>query len=166
MLTIANRQRKHVMDLDRVSDVAKKLLDETLDVLAEKPPAGVSRAVLADLRGRGNISLVFVGSRSIRSLNARWRGIDKATDVLSFSLEPLPPPVGLPWEMGEIFICVEAACQQAVSYGHSVERELAFLLVHGVLHLLGFDHATGSQEREMLGRQEEILKRAGFPRQK
>jgi len=107
---------------------------------------------------------VLTSNRTIRKLNKQWRGKDSPTDVLSFTILLEPPPKEMPWELGEIFISVEQAAAQAHSFNHSLERELAFLTVHGILHLLGFDHEKPAEEKEMMVRQEKILKAAGYPR--
>ncbi len=69
-----------------------------------------------------------------------------------------------PFELGEVFISYEQAIKQAKEYNHSLERELAFLFVHGLLHILGFDHQKKSDEKEMFGRQKQILVKAGYAR--
>jgi len=121
--------------------------------------------MLEDMAERGQFSLVLVSDRQIRTLNKDWMGKDKPTDVLSFPLSIDPPPsVELPWEVGEIVISVEKAQEQAIDYGHSFEREMAFLFVHGMLHVLGFDHMEPKEEKEMFGRQKQILNAAGFKR--
>jgi len=72
--------------------------------------------------------------------------------------------IDTPWQLGEVVISVETACKQAVSFGHSLERELAFLFVHGALHVLGFDHKTVKQDRQMRRRQAAVLGAAGIKR--
>ncbi len=114
------------------------------------------------------ISISFVNNEEMRSLNERYRGIDKETDVLSFPLaeffegdfeeedgdtEYIEEEIVL----GDIVISTEMALKQSKEYGHSVKRELAFLLVHGMLHLLGYDHKDEASEKEMFDIQEEIL---------
>lgn len=119
---------------------------------------------LQEMEARAEISVTLVSNRSIRKLNREWMGKDFPTDVLSFPLSLESPEAGMPWEMGDLVISVEKASEQALVYGHSLERELAFLLVHGFLHVLGFDHQTEADEKEMFGRQREVLRAAGFPR--
>jgi len=110
------------------------------------------------------LSVVVTGDREIRSLNREYRSIDKETDVLSFPLMELtpgtPPPARLPVEdrhLGDIVISLERMLEQAAEYGHSWRRELAYLAVHGVLHLLGYDHHEEGMERHMRAREEAVL---------
>jgi probable rRNA maturation factor len=122
------------------------------------------------MRDSGTLSLVLVSNKKIRQLNKQWREKDYATDVLSFplavdeNLQILPAPPGESWELGEVVVSLEKTAEQAAEYGHSFEREFAFLYVHGLLHVLGFDHITKAQEKDMFGRQREILTGAGFSR--
>ena len=111
----------------------------------------------------------LVSNQKIRKLNEQWRGKDYATDVLSFPLifdggsaQFMPQMADSEMELGEIIISVEKAVEQANEYGHSFERELAFLFVHGLLHIIGFDHETKEDEREMFSRQTEVLNCLGF----
>ena len=115
------------------------------------------------------VSVTFTDNKKIRDLNRRFRGIDRATDVLSFPLfdyegEQGEPPVDeLIGMLGDIVISLEQAEKQAEKYGHSFEREAAFLCVHSMLHLLGYDHETSRKEElEMRRRQSEILARMGL----
>jgi len=115
------------------------------------------------------VSISFVSNEEMRSLNKEYRNIDKETDVLSFPLvefieeelnagdenaEYIEEEIAL----GDIVISMEKAAEQSEEYGHSFKRELAFLLVHGMLHLLGYDHDEEASEGEMFDKQEEILK--------
>ena len=115
------------------------------------------------------LSLVFTDDAGIRELNRDYRGKDKATDVLSFPQwedgEWEQAPAGLSVALGDIVISRERAAAQAESYGHSETRETVFLFVHGLLHLLGYDHELGAaEERAMFSRQEEIMQALGLPR--
>ena len=99
----------------------------------------------------------------IRTINREQRGKDAATDVLSFPASEgeaiAAPPDGY---LGDLAVCLSRAAEQAERYGHPLERELAFLAVHGTLHLLGFDHMTAPQEEQMRARQREIMKELGL----
>lgn len=115
------------------------------------------------------VSITFLDDEGIRELNKNFRNIDKATDVLSFPLfdyegESDEPPVDeLVGMLGDVVISLETAERQAKEYGHSLEEEVAFLTVHSMLHLLGYDHETSAEdEREMFSRQDAIMKRMGF----
>jgi len=114
--------------------------------------------------GRAEISVTLCGDERIRRLNAEYRGVDRVTDVLSFPLLDEPDGAGVT-PLGDIVIDVDRAVLQAREYGHSVEREIAFLTVHSALHLLGYDHEEGkAQESEMFAKQEEILCSMGLVR--
>ncbi|MCL5959353.1 MAG: rRNA maturation RNase YbeY [Chloroflexi bacterium] len=110
------------------------------------------------------LSLVITDDERIRELNATYRGIDEPTDVLSFPLtEPdeaqpefITPPDQVK-ALGDVVISYERAVEQAREYEHSVEREIGYLVVHGVLHLLGYDHETEAQRQEMRSKEEAAL---------
>lgn len=105
-----------------------------------------------------NFSIVFVDEEKIQDLNKNYRNIDKVTDVISFAFEDNERLVYNSMRfLGEIFICIPRMKEQAILYGHSEVRELAFLTVHGLLHLLGYDHMEKSDEEEMFALQEVIL---------
>ncbi len=105
-----------------------------------------------------NFSIVFVDNDKIQELNKNYRGIDRITDVISFAFED---NAKIKYDdirfLGEIYICIPRMIEQAKEYGHSEERELAFLTVHGLLHLLGYDHQTKEEENIMFSLQEKIL---------
>lgn len=114
------------------------------------------------------ISVTFTDNEEIRILNSEFRGIDKPTDVLSFPTYDLfekEACFGEYVELGDIVISLERALSQAEEYNHSLSREVAFLCVHSVLHLLGYDHETSSEdERIMFERQNEIMEYIGIGR--
>ena len=129
------------------------------------------RAVKAALGYEGvdfdtEVSVTFTDNEKIKELNSLHRGIDRPTDVLSFPLVDWDEPADVePDALGDVVISLERAEEQAAEYGHSLEREVAFLTVHSVLHLLGYDHEISEEdEREMFSRQEEILKTMGLQR--
>lgn len=163
-VTISNRQRRAVVNLDWLSAKTAELSGQVCSNLLARLPPHLKRKQVTEIAKRGSLSLILVSNRQIRLLNHQWRGKDAATDVLSFPLDLDAPPVGLPWEFGEVIISVEKAIEQADSFGHSVERELAFLFVHGCLHVFGFDHEEPVEEKEMFGRQKQILAAAGLGR--
>ncbi|CAB3391213.1 rRNA maturation RNase YbeY [Kyrpidia spormannii] len=114
------------------------------------------------------VSVVLVDDERIHELNRDYRGVDRPTDVLSFAMregegEPVQTEEGREL-LGDIVISVETAERQANQYGHSLRRELAFLAVHGFLHLLGYDHQSPEQEQVMFGKQEEVLSALGIMR--
>lgn len=132
----------------------------------------VRRAVLASLDyegycNRAEVSLTFTDNEGIKRLNREFRDIDSETDVLSF---PLTDYTGTnmcidepEMSLGDIVISLERAAAQAEEFGHSFEREVAFLTVHSMLHLLGYDHVNSEDEElEMRRRQSEILAKMGL----
>lgn len=136
----------------------------------------IRRAIGAALKHEGfawdaEISVTLTDNDKIRTLNSEYRNIDRATDVLSFPLFEREEIVALdgsdeePICLGDIVVSLERAAMQSEEYGHSFEREVAFLCVHSVLHLLGYDHELGKeQEEDMFARQEEILKKIKLTR--
>lgn len=104
-------------------------------------------------------NIIIVDKAKIKEINEAYRGIDRVTDVISFALEDdlvMTSPEGIR-VLGDIYICIERARQQASEYGHSFKRELSFLAVHGLLHLLGYDHMNEEDEKIMFSKQEEVL---------
>lgn len=124
-----------------------------------------AEAALAHERRTGGLSVRIVTPGEIREANARFRHVDGVTDVLTFPAWEgealLTPPDGY---LGDIMVCRDRAAEQAAEYGHSMARELGFLTVHGVLHLLGYDHMTPEDEEGMRLRQTEILEGIGLIR--
>ena len=103
-------------------------------------------------------SIIFVDEKEIRKINKKYRNIDKITDVISFAFEDNAKLVYNDFRvLGDIYICIPRMIDQARDYGHSEKRELSFLTVHGLLHLLGYDHQTKGEEKEMFALQEFIL---------
>lgn len=144
-----------------------------------KAGARLNRRLLRDLsltvlRAEGidapfGVSLHFVDDDEIRGLNAAHRGIDRPTDVLSFSLADdaaphfvLPP--NEPRELGDVVISYPRAVEQAREYGHSIERELGYLVAHGLLHILGHDHEDEYEQAAMRSREEAALSAVGLTR--
>ena len=128
------------------------------------------RAVEATLAYEGiyndvEVSITFADDESIHSLNLEYRGIDRPTDVLSFPLEEdiKNSRVRGPIMLGDIVISLERAVAQAEEYGHSFQRETAFLCIHSMLHLLGYDHELGeAEDADMRRRQREIIESIGL----
>ena len=103
-------------------------------------------------------SIVFIDDEKMHELNKTYRGIDRTTDVLSFAFEDNNKLCYNIRQLGEIFVSIPRMQQQAKEYGHSESRELSFLVVHGLLHLLGYDHTKGEkEEKEMFSKQELVL---------
>jgi probable rRNA maturation factor len=148
--------------------------DQTIFALPYKVKMLVRDAIenTLDYEQYGNpceVSVSFTDNAGIHALNKKFRGIDRPTDVLSFPLfdytgESEEPPVDeLMGMLGDIVISLEQAALQAEEYGHSFEREVAFLTVHSMLHLLGYDHETSEEdEADMRHRQSEIMEQMGL----
>jgi probable rRNA maturation factor len=115
------------------------------------------------------LTLTLVDDDEIREINREHRGIDRATDVLSFSLvegtDEFALPPGVPRELGDVIVSYPRALAQAEEYGHSVSRELAYLVVHGVLHILGHDHEIPAEQAIMRAREEAALALVGLTRE-
>lgn len=110
-------------------------------------------------------NVIFVDNEYIHKLNKDYRGIDRPTDVITFALEDGAEVDLNAWRLlGDIYISIDKAKEQAIEYGHPFLRELAFLTVHGFLHLLGYDHMTKEDEKIMFSEQEEILNGYGITR--
>ena len=146
-----NRQRKQPVNKALI-DLLRRSIKQTL--LQENFPLPAE------------VSVTFVDDEKIQKINHEHRGIDCATDVLSFPLFEDAPNMDGRVMLGDIVISLERADAQAKEYGHSYERETAFLTVHSMLHLLGYDHETSEEdEKEMFARQEIVLSVMGLPRE-
>ena len=154
---------------------AEEIQQEAMDQLFE-------RAIAATLKAEGvetpvEVSLSVVSEEVIQETNRDFRQIDKVTDVLSFPLVEfegrtpaecvaegdVDPDTGEVC-LGDVIICYQRAKEQAQEYGHSLERELGFLTVHSMLHLLGYDHIEPEEEQVMTEKQKTILEGIGLPR--
>ena len=110
-------------------------------------------------------SVIIVDNKRIHEINKEYRGIDRPTDVISFALEDNEEIEFDHYRvLGDIYISIDKVRDQASEYGHSEKRELAFLTVHGFLHLLGYDHMKKEEEEIMFAKQEEILNGFGITR--
>ncbi len=110
-------------------------------------------------------NIIFVTSDEIHKINKEYRNVDRVTDVISFALEDTPDIDVSSYRMlGDIYICLEKMYEQATLYNHSVLRETCFLITHGLLHLLGYDHMEEDEEKIMFGLQEELLNEYGIKR--
>lgn len=112
------------------------------------------------------ISLTLVDSEEIRDLNCSYRNVDKVTDVLSFpqydDLNQLPENEEI--LLGDVVICKQQAEIQAQEYGHSLEREMVYLFIHSVCHLLGYDHMEEDEKAEMRAKEESVMERINVTR--
>lgn len=143
------------------SEERMKIID-LLEFVAEKESIGSNT----------EISVTFVNNDEIKEINQTYRNNDEATDCLSFAFEDdltdenihYPNELEPPRMLGDIIISVEKAKEQAEEYNHSFSRELGFLVVHGFLHLLGYDHMTEEEEKEMFQKQRDLLGAFGLER--
>ena len=112
-----------------------------------------------------DFTLIFFDADKIRELNRQYRQVDSVTDVLSFEAEgEIDPETGKEY-LGDIVICPEQAAKQAEQSGHSLENEILLLEIHGLLHLLGYDHeASPLEQRQMREKEESVLEKLGFSR--
>ncbi len=124
------------------------------------------RSIFKHVRDKREFNIIFVSNNEILDINTKYRGINRVTDVISFALlDNNESNYNAENELGDIFICVDRAKEQAIEYGHSLEREIGFLAVHGYLHLCGYDHMNKEDEEVMFKKQEEILNKAGLSRE-
>ena len=126
----------------------------------------VNKAFEIERVKNASCSIIIVDNTFIHKLNKEYRGIDRVTDVISFALEDdksmvIPDNIRL---LGDIYISLDKAKEQAREYGHSLERELCFLSIHGLYHLLGYDHESKEEEKIMFKKQEEVLEAYGITR--
>lgn len=136
--------------------------------LLEKMEAGAT--ICVDGEGidseRVEISLTLVDAEEIQQLNRDYRNVDKVTDVLSFpqydDLNELPEEGEI--MLGDVIICRQRAEEQAEEFGHSVEREMVYLFVHSVCHLLGYDHMEDEEKAEMRAKEESVMEQINVTR--
>ena len=144
--SIINETNEKVNELDEI----KKLLDFALNYLK------IDNAIF---------NIIIVDEEKIQELNKTYRGKDSVTDVISFALEDDKTFNTTEVRMlGDIYISIDRVRSQAEEYGHSFKRELYFLSIHGLLHLLGYDHMNPEDEKKMFTKQEEVLNRYGIKR--
>ena len=146
-----------------------EIFNETKETLEKE--LNELKKILVDLCERENLlnvmfNIIIVDENTIHKINKTYRGIDRSTDVISFALEDdkTIKPLDKIRVLGDIYICIEKVKSQATEYNHSFERELTFLAVHGLLHLLGYDHIEEEDEKIMFAKQEEILDYYGITR--
>ncbi len=155
----------------------KIISDEEIGELSLLEQVLEKGAELERLPFQAEVGLSFVDNEEIRTLNREQRGMDRATDVLSFPMleltpgeatapgpEETDPETGRVY-LGDIVISTERAQEQAEEYGHSLQRELAFLTIHSLLHLLGYDHMEEEERKQMRSREEAVLSALGLTRE-
>ena len=110
----------------------------------------------------GIFSVIFIDDDRMHEMNKLYRGVDRTTDVLSFALNDVHSFKGNINVLGDIYVSIPKMKEQALEYGHSEKRELSFLIIHGLLHLLGYNHMEKDEEEVMFRLQEEVLNYAGI----
>ena len=144
-----------------------------IDVISETVPideserTGIERAAQAALESEGrdgDLTILIDTPERIQTLNREFRNVDRITDVLTFPAWEGEISLSADGYLGDIMICYDRAKEQAEEFGHSLRRELSFLAVHGVLHLLGYDHMTEADEKRMREKQTAILEGIGVTR--
>ena len=142
-------------------DLLKKEYTDIIDKVCQKA------AEVYGLPENSEISVLLCDNEHIHQLNKEYRNIDRPTDVLSFALNEGEDETTGEEQLllGDIVISVERTAEQAVEYGHSFERELAYLTTHGMLHILGYDHMTEEDKQEMRTEEEFILQELGIVRE-
>lgn len=159
------------MDLE-IFDETKEASKEWLNMIAQLLNYAGN---YIDLPDNTEMSVTLVNNDRIHEINKEYRGVDKATDVISFAIEeddgeeePIifsdDLDIDIPKNIGDIFVSLEKVKEQAEYLGHSEKRELGFLVVHGFLHLNGYDHMKAEDEKEMFGLQRKILDAYGLKR--
>lgn len=143
------------------------------DKILKQKITEIFEIALKETHNKQNITVgvTIVGKKTIRELNLEHRNIDKVTDVLSFPMlenvelkSPIMQDESVLTDLGDIVICKSRATLQAKEYGHSIQRELCFLSLHGFLHVLGYDHIKKEDELVMFPLQEKILNKAQMER--
>lgn len=119
----------------------------------------ITRAIakLEKIKSDHVVSFIIVDNQEIHQINKRYRNIDRPTDVISFATIDGNENHELSYQLGDIYISIDKLNEQAISYGHSKKREFAFLVTHGLLHLLGYDHIEEDDEKIMFVKQDQIL---------
>lgn len=139
--------------------------EEIKDIEILKPLLEYARGIENLKDTELEFSVIITDNKRIHEINREYRGIDRPTDVISFALEDSEDINIENYRiLGDIYISIDKVKEQALAYGHSETRELAFLTIHGFLHLLGYDHMEPEEEKIMFAKQEEILNGFGITR--
>ncbi|MEO5324873.1 rRNA maturation RNase YbeY [Mesorhizobium sp. CC13] len=151
------------LDIDLMVEAGAWAGEDELRALVERAvPAALAEAG-ADMAQGVELSLVFTDDESIRRLNAEWRGKDKPTNVLSFPAFPIAPGDPLPPMLGDIVLASETVAREAAEEDKPLENHITHLIVHGLLHLLGYDHETDEEAEEMEALERRALARLAIP---
>ena len=136
------------------------------DFSVRKVISSVLRTVkkIESLNNEHIMSIILVDNKKIHEINLEYRNIDRPTDVISFAAIDSSSNRELGYELGDIYISIDKVYEQAEAYNHGVMREFAFLVIHGTLHLLGYDHIEYDEEQVMFKKQDEVLSILGIKR--
>lgn len=145
MFEIVNNTDKEILELDYLNEYIKYVVEK------EK----IEDAIF---------NIIFVSNEEIHRINREYRKVDRVTDVISFALEDDEDNFDEVRVLGDIYIAIDVAYEQAIEYNHSRLREVCFLATHGILHLLGYDHMNKEDEEKMFSHQEELLSGYGINR--
>lgn len=139
---------------------------DSLNVDAKKIIKSITKAINKEfnIKSKHIVSFIITNDTGIHDINKTYRNIDAPTDVISFAGIDAEEDRTLPFELGDIFINKDRVFSQANDYGHSEKREFAFLVTHGMLHLLGYDHMNDEDEKEMFAIQDKILEKVKISR--
>lgn len=151
MSIIVNNEQQQISFQTEWEELITKVVDKVLEMHQQR---------------ESEVSVTFVDDQYIHQLNLDYRGVDRPTDVLSFALDEGEemPQVATEHILGDIIISLETAKRQAEEYNHTLGREIAFLTVHGALHLLGYDHQTAEDTKLMREKEELVLTQLGIGR--
>ena len=157
-------EKRNIADTDQRKQLKEIVYKVVSGVLNDSCSQIVSQKIKESGLNGFEVNVIFTDDDSIREINKEYRNIDRPTDVISFAFEDevegenkIIRNDNLPRTLGEIFICFEKCQMQSEEYGHSLDREMAFLFTHGLLHLLGYDHMNEEDEKIMFKIQDEIM---------
>jgi probable rRNA maturation factor len=156
-------ENRSSIDIDVVVDAGEWADEQELGALAERAVAAACEELGLLGSHESELSLVFTDDAKIRTLNAAWRGVDKPTNVLSFPAFPASPDRPLPPMLGDVVLAYETIAREAALEQKPVDHHLCHLIVHGLLHLLGYDHETGREAAAMESAERRILDRLAIP---
>lgn len=164
--------RRRIPPAERTGEKMRIIVNDETQISSELMET-LKKAASACIDMDVEISLSFVSLDEIHELNRDYRGVDRPTDVLSFpmyeSIEELEETAELMVDeeipLGDVVICMDKIREQAAEFGHSEERETVYLFTHSVLHLLGYDHMTDEDKKEMRTREEEVMAKLDLARE-
>jgi probable rRNA maturation factor len=157
------RESTSPVDADILLEAGEWPDENVLEAIVSRAVSATFEELEADSDEKPELSLVFTDDAHIKELNAGWRGKDKPTNVLSFPAFPVAPGDALPPMLGDIVLAFETVAGEAVLENKPLEHHITHLVVHGLLHLLGYDHETEEDAEEMEGLERRALRRLAIP---